>query len=96
MKTEMKLYKIQCTFSYLGKKKDVENWLQKENVVIEESEFVGEEYEHHSGFFTEYFGVYQDESFKDVLNNYFYHNKDIVYQECFSVYDDDNKLILTD
>ena len=53
----MELYKMECTFSYFGTEKDTLKWLDKENVIFEISESLGEEDEHHSGIFTESFGV---------------------------------------
>ena len=92
----MKLYKIVCTFGNFGTKAQILKWLDKENVKFEFSESVGKEEEHHNGVFTEYFGVYSDESLKDVLKDYLYQNRYITYQECFNLYDSDNKLILTE
>ena len=54
----MRLYKIVCTFGNFGTKAQILKWLDKENVKFEFSESVGKEEEHHSGVFTEYFGVY--------------------------------------
>ena len=90
----MKLYKIICTFSYLGTKEKAKKWLQKEKIQFEISEFLGKKNEHHSGIFEEYFGVDDGENLIDVLKDYLYHNRDFAYKECFSVYDNNNKLVL--
>ena len=92
----MKMYTIVCTFWNFGIKSEILKWLNKENVKFEISEFLGKKDEHHSGVFTEHFGVDNKESLKDVLEDYLYHNRNIVYQECFNVYDDNDKLILTE
>jgi hypothetical protein len=92
----MNKYKIICTFGNFGTKPKILEWLNKENVKFEISESLGKKDEHHSGVFTEYFGVDDGESLKDVLEDYLYQNRDIVYQECFNVYDNNDKLILTE
>ena len=92
----MRKYKIVCTFGNFGTKPKILKWLNKENVKFEDCEYLGEEDEHHTGVFTEYFGVDDKESLKDVLKDYLYQNRDIVYQECFNVYNDNDKLILTE
>ena len=35
-----------------------------------------------------------EDDLKDVLKDYLYQNRYITYQECFNLYDSDNKLIL--
>ena len=91
----MKLYKITSTFSFFGTKKDAIKWLgtEKKNITFVNSDYVGNQDEFHSGEFTEYFGVDNGETLKDVLNNYLYHNQDIINGECFEILDDNNNLI---
>tara|TARA_R110002074_G_C12157382_1_gene630841 strand:+ start:214 stop:534 length:321 start_codon:yes stop_codon:yes gene_type:complete len=95
----MKLYRIESTFSSFGTKKDTIKWLDKENVSFINSDYVGTQDEFHSGEFTEYFGVDNGETLEDVLNDYLYHNQDIINHpsgECFNVLDNNNNLIYTE
>ena len=92
----MKLYKIVCTFQYLGTKDKAKKWLNKDTIKFEQSDYIGKANDHHSGIFSEYFGVDNGESLRDVLKDYLYHNRDIAYKECYSVYDRNDKLLLTE
>ena len=71
----MRIYKIVCTFGNFGTKPKILKWLNKENVKFEDCEYLGEEDEHHTGVFTEYFGV--DEEYADAVIDHIVDSYDI-------------------
>jgi hypothetical protein len=72
-------FRFNCTFSHLG---DVST-IDRPNYIINVSEFVGTEQEHHSGTFEVYLPYSEDKSIVDTLLDYLRDN-DLI-GECYSV-----------
>ena len=84
-KKEYELFRIECTFSYMGTLDNAKKYFGKDDMIFEESEFVGTNEEHHSVVFSEIISVNNDgsESLCEVIEEYFRQND--LDGECYTV-----------
>ena len=73
----MKKYKLICTFSHFGNKSSVYDRFKGKEIIIEDIEFKNTEDEHITGIIKEVITQDKGETLKQLMDSYFYHNKDL-------------------
>ena len=82
----MKKYKLICTFSHFGNKSSVYDRFKGKEIIIEDIEFKNTEDEHITGIIKDVISQDKGETLKQLMDSYFYHNKDLSNGECFGLY----------
>ena len=82
----MNKYKLICTFSHFGNETSLYNRFKGKDIIIEDIEDKNTEDEHITGVIKEVITKDKNETLKELMDSYFYHNKDLSNGECFGLY----------